>query len=200
MLTRRRFLALAAAFARSPVQPLVVPVRIVIDTKANWTWKQIGGFWNSIWPEAVATFSRCGIRIESITAIGQVERPPSRQPIISGLATGVINLVVTGHIPPVWDRALTLAGVATRYRGFHVCMIALAEAHGNQIPFLAVNTCVHEILHALLHDILEDRPDGARGQAREFRIDWYATCLWLFHTGPGIRESARSYLELLNRR
>src|SRR5215472_6202406 len=188
MTTRREFLFLPAAFARPAVQPLSVPVRLVIDTNANWTWKQIGNFWRGIWPEAIAGFSRCGLRLESTTGIGQVERPPHRQPVINGLIPGVLNLVVTDHIPAIWDPGMSLAGVTGRYRGYHLCMIALAEAHGNQIPFLAVNTCVHEILHALMHDILESRPDGVRGQAREFRIDWYATCLWLFHTGPGVRE------------
>jgi hypothetical protein len=195
MSTRREFLSLPLAFARPPAQPLTVPIHIVIDTNANWTWKQIGSFWRTIWPEAIAEFSRCGIRLESTTGTGQVERPPHRQPVVTGLVPGTLNLVVTDHIPAIWDLGMALAGVAARYRGFHLCMIALAEAHGNQIPFLAVNTCVHEILHALMLDIFEERPDGVRGQAREFRIDWYATCLWLFHTGPGVRESARRYLE-----
>src|SRR5215472_13924745 len=99
MVTRREFLAAATLFTRTPVAPVIVPVRIVIDTRANWTWRQIGGFWSGIWPEAVADFSRCAIRLESTTAIGQVERPPSRQPIVSGMLPGVLNLVVTDRIP-----------------------------------------------------------------------------------------------------
>jgi hypothetical protein len=201
MISRREFFALATAFARTPAPaPLVIPVRIVIDTKANWTSRQIGRFWSSIWPEAVADFARGGVRLESTTGTGQVERPPFRQPVISGLERGALNLVVTDRIPTEWDNGRALAGVTVLYRGYHMCMIALAEAHGNQIPFLSVNTCVHEILHALLHDIFEARPGGVHGQARELRIDSYATCLWLFHIGAGIRESARTYLELLNRR
>jgi hypothetical protein len=35
------------------------------------------------------------------------------------------------------------------------------------------------------------------GELREFRIDWYATRLWLLHDGAGVRESARTYLERL---
>jgi hypothetical protein len=200
-ISRRDFLSLAVAFARRPAPPpLIIPVRIVIDTKAHWTSKQIGRFWSTIWPEAVTAFGRCGIRLENSTGTGEVERPPFRQPIISGLIPAALNLVVTDRIPTEWDNGRALAGVTARYRGYHVCMIALAEAHGNQIPFLSVNTCVHEILHALLHDIFEARPGGVHGQARELRIDWYATGLWLFHTGPGIRESARTYLEVLTRR
>jgi hypothetical protein len=200
MFTRRQFLGLTAAFARRPTPPLVLPVRIVIDTKADWSPRQIGNFWWGIWPQAVADFARGGIRIESTTVTGEVERPAFRQPIVSGLALGVLNLVVTSRIPTAWDSGRALAGVTVLYRGYHVCMIALSEAHGNQVPFLSVNTCVHEMLHALLHDIFETRPGGVHGQAREFRIDWHATCLWLLHADPALREPARSYLELLARR
>ena len=76
-------------------------------------------------------------------------------------------------------------------------MVALDHAHGHQIPLLSVNTCVHELLHALLHDIFERRPDGLLGEARELRIDWYATRLWLFHDGAAIRRAAQAYVERL---
>jgi hypothetical protein len=76
-------------------------------------------------------------------------------------------------------------------------MIALNWAHGHQIPFLSVNTCVHELLHALLGDIFEDRPAGWRGAAREFRIDAYATRLWLFRDGSHIRQAAQVYVDRL---
>jgi hypothetical protein len=199
-MTRRQFLALPAVFSRSASTPITVPVRIVIDTKARWTPRQIGRFWSVIWPEAVIDFARCGIRLENSNGTGEVERPPFRQPVLSGLIAGALNLVVTDRIPTEWDNGRALAGVTVLYRGYHVCMVALTEAHGNQIPFLSVNTCVHEILHALLHDIFVSRPGGMRGQAREARIDWYATTLWLFRTGTAIREPARTYLELLARR
>jgi hypothetical protein len=99
----------------------------------------------------------------------------------------------------VWDRARALSGVTTRYEGYHVCVVALNYAHGHQIPFLSVNTCLHELLHALLGDIFEDRPAGLPGAAREFRVDWYATRLWLFHDGAHIKNSAQSYVERLRR-
>jgi hypothetical protein len=73
-------------------------------------------------------------------------------------------------------------------------MIALYEAHPHQVPYLSVNTCVHELLHVLLDDVAETRPKGWRGAAREFRIDLYATRLWLFHDGAEIRKAAQSYL------
>jgi hypothetical protein len=125
-----------------------------------------------IWPEAVRDFQRW-------------------------LEHGAINLVVTDRIPLLWDAGRGLAGVTTRYDGYHVCMIALNYAHGHQIPFFSVNTCVHELLHALLQDIYVSRPQGLPGEEREFRIDWYATLLWLFHDGTVIRNSAQAYLARL---
>jgi hypothetical protein len=199
-ISRREVLGLTAAFVRAPQQPVAIPVRIVIDTKAKWSYRQIGNFWSGMWPQAVADFARGGVRLESTTATGEVERPAFREPVLSGLDRGALNLVVTDLIPLQWDSGRALAGVTLLYRGYHVCMVALAVAHGNQVPFLSVNTCVHEILHALLLDIFELRPDGVHGQARETRIDWYATCLWLLHTGGGLQNSARRYLDLLHRR
>ena len=73
-------------------------------------------------------------------------------------------------------------------------MVALRYAHGNQIPFLSVNTCVHELLHALLQDVFVSRPRWFQTGGREFRTDWYATRLWLFHDGAAVRESAQTYL------
>jgi hypothetical protein len=76
-------------------------------------------------------------------------------------------------------------------------MIALWYAHGNQVPFLSVNTCVHELLHALLQDIFVSRPKWFDSREREMRIDWCATRLWLFHDGASIRDSAQAYLARL---
>ncbi len=98
-----------------------------------------------------------------------------------------------------WDQGRALCGVTLRYRGYHLCVIALDRAHGFQLPLLSVNTCTHELLHVLLLDIFEDRPEGLAGQAREFRIDWYATRLWLFHDGAAIRGMTRNYLSRLSR-
>jgi hypothetical protein len=76
-------------------------------------------------------------------------------------------------------------------------MVALYRAHCHQIPFLSVNTCVHELLHVLLQDVFEGRPKGLLGEAREFRIDWHATRLWLFHDGGTIRKAAQAYVDRL---
>ena len=76
-------------------------------------------------------------------------------------------------------------------------MVALQYAHGNQVPFLSVNTCVHELSHVLLQDIFVSQPKLLQTAGREVRIDWYATRLWLFHDGAAIRESAQAYLDRL---
>ena len=65
------------------------------------------------------------------------------------------------------------------------------------MPFVSVNTCVHELLHALLQDVFVRRPAWYQTGSREFRIDWYATQLWLFHNGAAIRQSAQTYLKRL---
>ncbi|PYT25738.1 MAG: hypothetical protein DMG58_23645, partial [Acidobacteria bacterium] len=128
---------------------------------------------------------------------GEVWRHSGREPEVTGLDPGVINFVVSDRIPIEWDNGRALSGVTTRYRGYHLCMVALNHAHCHQIPLLAVNTCVHELLHVLLQDIFESRPAGWRGETREFRIDLYATRLWLFHDGAAIRKAARIYVERL---
>jgi hypothetical protein len=168
-----------------------------MDGRVKWRPNQLRRFWSSMWPEAVRDFGRCGIRLESSFQAGEVWRPPGREPVITGLDPGAINLIVTNQIPMEWDSGRALSGVAMRYRGYDLCMVALSHAHCNQVPLLSVNTCVHELLHVLLHDTFERRPQGVPGQAREFRIDWYATRMWLFHDGADIRKAAQSYVERL---
>jgi hypothetical protein len=126
-----------------------------------------------------------------------VRRSPGDRPTFIGLRRGVINLVLTDHLPLYWDNDRALAGVTALWDGHAVCLIALRYAHGNQMPFLSVNTCVHELLHALLQDIFVNRPRWYQSGGREFRIDWYASWLWLFHDGAAIRESARVSLDRL---
>jgi hypothetical protein len=93
-----------------------------------------------------------------------------------------------------WDNARALAGVTTLYEGHSLCVIAINYAHGDQAPFLSLNTCVHELLHVLLQDIFVTRPKWWQVAARETRIDSYATRLWLLHDGAAIRRSARPYI------
>jgi hypothetical protein len=202
MMTRREiFLTAFGAVVPAVSQiPLIVPVRHVMDARAKWTPEQIRRFWSRIWPEAVRDLGRCGVQLQSSVSTGEVRRSPSGQPLFTGLDTGVINLVITDRIPMEWDNGRALSGVTTRYRGYHLCVLALNHAHGHQIPFLSINTCLHELLHALLQDIFESRPKGWLGEAREFRIDLYATRLWLLHDGAAIRKAAHAYLERLRSR
>jgi len=168
-----------------------------MDARAQCPPEQLHHFWSGIWPEAVRDFSGGGIELQTTDGPGEVRRSPGDKPIFIGLRRGVVNLVLTDHVPGDWDKGRALAGVTTIHEGYHVCMVALRYAHGNQIPFLSVNTCVHELLHALLQDVFVSRPKWFQTGGREFRIDWYATCLWLFHDGAAIRKSAQAYLSRL---
>ena len=165
-----------------------------MDSRARCTPEQLHHFWSSIWPEAVRNFSQGGIGLQTTDGPGEIRRSPGDTPIFIGLRRGAINLVLTGYIPMKWDNGRALAGVTTIHDGYHVCLIALRYAHGDQAPFLSVNTCVHELLHALLQDVFVSRPKWYQTGGREFRIDWFATGLWLFHDGAAIRKSAQAYL------
>jgi hypothetical protein len=177
--------------------PLAVPVHRVMDERARIRPELLQRFWSTIWPEAARDFGYGGIALQTTDGSGEVRFTASDKPIFTGLRRGAINLILTGHIPMYWDRARALAGVTTIYDGFHVCVIALQYAHGNQAPFLSVNTVVHELLHALLQDVFVKHPTWYQGSEREFRTDWYATSLWLFHDGAAVRRSAQAYLNRL---
>jgi hypothetical protein len=197
-MTRRNFIWSAALGIGVRTEPkLAVPVHRVMDSRIQCTPEQFRRFWWSLWPEAVRDFKQGDIQLQSSDAVGEIRRSPGGRPIFVGLRRGVINLVLTDHIPMDWDNGRALAGITTLREGYCVCMIALSYAHGNQIPFLSVNTCVHEILHALLQDIFVDRPTWFQTSTRESRIDWYATRLGLFHDGAAIRKSAAGCLNRL---
>lgn len=194
-MTRRGFFwMLSAAAAQSAV---TVPIRIVIDTRPKLRPEQLALFWSHIWTQCVQTFAAGGIRLAYTTGEGKVGRSPADRPIFTGLDRAAANVVVTDEIPLLWDNGRGLAGVSTRYDGYDLSLIALNNAHGHQVPFFSVNTSVHELLHVLLLDIFGKHPGGVAGQEREFRIDWYATRLWLFHDGSFVRDSARRYVERL---
>jgi hypothetical protein len=201
-MTRRDFLAIAAASSTvsGNSQALNVPVHRVMDTAApGYPPELLQRFWGSIWPEAYREFQRAGIHLETSDGSGEVRRRASGRPTLKGLRPGVINLVLTDYIPPFWDDGRALAGVSSVYEGHSFCMLALSNAHGNQVPFLSVNTCVHELLHVLLGDVYISRPKWYQEGGREYRIDWYATRLWLFHEGTAVKEFARANLALLRR-
>ncbi|HWC97068.1 MAG TPA: hypothetical protein VG456_09970 [Candidatus Sulfopaludibacter sp.] len=194
--TRRQFLSLASLSVLRP-QPVVVPVNVVTDGLARWAPRQLDAFWWKLWPDTCRQFGGCGIRLQSTATLGGVARPPGREPILTGLERGALNLVVTNRIPMEWDQGRTLSGVTLLYRSYSVCMIAMDHAHGLQVPLLSVNTCTHEILHALLLDIFEEKPPGIAGAWREFRVDWYATRLSFHAPGTEVRSSALRYVTRL---
>jgi hypothetical protein len=199
-MTRRRFVRIAAAAPVAAVPsetPLIVPIHRVLDRRAQCTPEQHRLLSASIWPEAVRDFNSCGIQLKTTDVTGEIKRTAGDRPIFIGVERHVLNLVVTDHIPMPWDRGRALAGVTTLYDGYHLCLIALSHAHGHQVPFISVNTCVHELLHAFLQDIFVSRPKWFQTGGREFRIDSCATGLWLFHDGAAIRKSAQAYLDRL---
>jgi hypothetical protein len=197
-MTRRDFtttMATGAAFAAESL--VVVPVRRMVDAHAKCTAEQLHHFWWKIWPEAVRDFNACRIHLQTSDANGEIRRSAGDRPIFIGIERGVINLFLTDHLPLYWDNSRALAGVTTIYEGCHLCLIALRYAHGHQVPFFSVNTCVHELLHALMQDVFVSSPKWYQTGGREFRIDSYATGLWLFHDGAAIRQSAQAYVDRL---
>lgn len=192
-MTRREFLSMAPLAGVVPTDSQAevrLPVNIVQDKRASLSSRQLDYFWSSIWAEAVRDLGWCGIEPQMSTRTGDIWRPPGRQPVVSGLVHRAINLIITDQIPVEWDGGRALSGVAMFYRGFEMCVLALNRAHGHLIPLISVNSCIHELLHVLMCDIYEPRPAGLLGEAREFRIDCYATRLWLLHDGAAIREAA----------
>lgn len=173
---------------------VVVPLHHVLDRRAACRARHVRDFWGRVWPQAVADFEQCGVRFAVTSGEGEVERPAWRTPVVQGLRRGCLNVVVTDRIPVQWDGGRGLAGVTTMYRGHAMCMIAIARAHGHRIPFVATNTCTHEMLHAVLGDVFENRPAGWRGQARESRMDAVATGLWFGWRDGGVRAGAGEFL------
>ena len=191
-MTRRDFLFATALTA--PSAPLAIPVHRIMDKRAHCTPEQPRTFANKIWPEALRDFQRAGLPLQVTDGPGEVKRRPSGRPSFDGLYRGVLNLVITDHVPMDYG---DVAGVTTLWEGYHLCVIALSSAHAHQIPYFSVNTCVHEILHALMQDIFVTRPKWYQSGEREVRTDWCATRLWLFHEGSAVRQSAEAYLRRL---
>ena len=189
-MTRRDFVRLAAVTAVRG--PLVIPLHRVMDKRAKCTPEQLRQFWWKIWPEAVREFQRAGIEFQVSDEVGEIKRSPGGRPVFAGLQRGVINLVITDNVPMDYGG---VAGVTTLWEGYHLSVIALSNAHANQVPYFSVNTCVHELLHLLLGDVYLNRPKWYQTGEREFRIDWYGTRLWL--GGAEIRKPAAAYLARL---
>jgi hypothetical protein len=196
-MTRRDFLYATAALPPATPTQVTVPIHRIVDAKARFPAGSLQRFWHSIWPEAVTDFGRGSITLQTSDGPGEVGHTAADRVFFNGLRRGVLNLVLTDSLPLYWDNARALAGVTTLDRGYHLCLIALRYAHGDRVPFLSVNTCVHEILHALMLDIFLTHPSAYQVAEREYRIDWYATRLRLFHDGGAVRRSAQVYLDRL---
>jgi hypothetical protein len=197
-MTRRAFLSASILAAAQP-SPIHVPVRIISNRHAHCDPERLRIFWWRIWPDALRMFASGGIRIDFTHQEGEVQHYPGGRPLIKGLAPGVVNIVVTDSIPLLWDGGRGLAGITTQYDGYHLSMISVAHAHGNAVPFISVNTVVHELLHVLLMDVYQRNGSSLSSAGRELRIDVVGTRLWLFHDGAEIRRSAAVYLERLKK-
>lgn len=193
-MTRRRFLH--AAFLASAAAParVAVPIHRITDAKAQFPPGALDGFWHSIWPQAARDFASGGIDLQTTDGLGSIGHTAADRPFFTGLVRGALNLIVTDRLPLYWDDARALSGVTTFDRGYCMSLIALRYAHGNRAPLLSTNTCTHEILHALLLDVFVTRPSNYQSVEREYRVDWYATRLWLFGDGAAVRESARKFV------
>jgi hypothetical protein len=198
-MTRRGFLAMAAPAVLQAATParIVVPVHRILDRRAQHAPDRIRHFWPGLWSEAANDYRQGGIDFEITDGEGEIKISPADNPIFVGLRGRAINLVVTDVVPMNWDGGRALAGVSTIHDGYHICVIALRYAHGNQVAFLSVNTCLHEILHVLLQDIFLKPPKWYQSSSREARVDYYATRLWLFHDGEEVRKSGQEYLRRL---
>ena len=198
-MTRRGFLVLASSAAVTPPVPgrLSVPIHRIFDGRSHPSAGNLRRFQSSIWPEAVREFRGGGIDLKVSEGPGEIRMSAADRPIFVGLRRRAINLVLTNHLPLYWDNSRALAGMSTIYEGTPVCAIALQYAHANQVALVSTNTCVHEILHALLEDLLRKPPKWYQYGGREFRVDWYATRLQMFHEGAAIRESGQAYLKRL---
>jgi len=188
--------ALASASSPPPAR-LLVPLHRILDARASHLPERVRRRWPGLWSEAARDYRQGGIDFAISDGPGEVRISPADNPVFVGLRRGAINLVVTDTIPMNWDGGRALAGVSTIHDGYHVSMIALRYAHGNQVAFLSVNTCLHEILHVLLQDIFLKPPKWYQASGREARVDYYATRLWLFHDGEEVRKSGEVYLRRL---
>jgi hypothetical protein len=196
-MTRRGFLSLAALAAGPPPPPrLVVPLHRILDGRLKPS-DRVRRFWPALWSEAVRDFHQGQIDFDLTDGAGEVKLSPAGNPIFTGLQRGAINLVVTDVVPINWDGGRALAGVSTIHEGYPICLIALRYAHRNQVAFVSVNTCVHEILHVLLQDVFLKPPKWYQAGGREVRVDYYATRLWMFQDGDEVRKAGQRYLQRL---
>lgn len=192
-MTRRLAASLLLALGARANGFIPLPVHVMTDSRAKLRTEERDRFRQVIWNEAYRDLGRVGIWLEGHESVGEMGRAPSGRPVFRGLQRGAINVVLTREIPMEWDRARRPAALATVYDGYHLILLAVPRSHGHQVPWLSVNTLVHELLHVLLGDILQPRPGGWSGEWRELRVDAAATRLWLLGQGSEITRLAARY-------
>jgi len=188
---------LVSPIAQEYPSHLDVPVLCLTNKHARCSASQMSRFYSDVWNEAVRSFTQCGVTLRVIEREGEILKYPSGRPRFVGLERGRVNVVLTDYVPLHWDNGRFEAGVATIYEGYHLCIISVNLAYGNSVPFLAVNTVVHELLHIFLQDILSSRRGLLQAHSRETHVDWHATRMWLFKDDATVREAAREYLTRL---
>jgi hypothetical protein len=171
------FAPLAAAAACRSKAPRILCVNFLLDSESIPAARHIRYFHDRIWREACEDLAKLGISVEMVTGRGCVHRPPDRAPVFEGLIRGAINIVLTRTVPMHWDRCRGMKGLAFRAGGYDVCLLALDHAHAFRFPYLATNSCLHELLHFLLGDVDAKKPGGLAGEWREFCVDALATHL-----------------------
>jgi hypothetical protein len=196
-MTRRELLFIPALLSAAAPDRVAVPIHRITDAKARFPSGALSHFWTSIWPEAARDFARGGIDLATTDGPGEITHTAADRALFGGLRRGALNLILTSQLPLYWYNARALPGATTLDRGYHLSVIALRYAHGDRVPFLSVNTCVHEILHAVLGDIFTAHPSAFRAGSGEYRVDAYATRLWLFHDGAAVRRAAQAYVARL---
>jgi hypothetical protein len=200
-MTRRKAIgatvAAAAGRASGAAGRLEIPLVRILDKYAQSNSGRRTRFLTEIWKEAEQVFASAGMSLRTVDRVGEVLQYPSGRPRFRCLERGIINVVLTDRVPLDWDKGRSLAGVSAMYEGFCICVISMNEAHGNQIPFISVNTIAHELLHVLLQDVFRDRTSVFHGQSSEARVDLHATRLWLFGRDETVRESTQVCLQRL---
>lgn len=200
-MTRRAAIGASALLSAGPAiaseAHLEIPLLRITDKHAHSGVARRTQFLTGIWKEAEQVFARGGIVLRPIDRTGEALQYPSGRPLFRCLDRSMINVVLTDRVPLDWDKGRSLAGVSTLYEGFCLSVLSIEEAHGNEIPFLSVNTVVHELLHVLLQDVFRDRTSVIHGQSAEARVDLHATRLWLFGGDETVRQSAKSCLDRL---
>jgi hypothetical protein len=179
------------------VSAIKVPVLRLLNRNIGCTPAEVQQFYATVWDEAIRDFRSGGVELRTVQRTGEVRQYPGGRPRFLGLERKMLNVVLTDTVPLDWDNGRALPGVTTIHEGYHLSVIALKNAYANRLPFLAVNTVVHELLHVFRGDIFVRRAGLLNGIDREAAVDWQATQLWLFGEEAGVRKRVQAYVQQL---